>query len=135
MHVRVSPSILLLSRWLGSGPPSTVGPRRLRAGHPGWGRRGELEWKAGWYGFAEPETSYLETLADVFQLAQRLPRTLENIQADPAQAVDVWVVNLGKESDLGGCHGVVIRQEQLELEDTAYSGEPASRTERRYVPS
>jgi hypothetical protein len=45
--------------------------------------------------------------------------TLEDIEANAAQPIDVWVVDFGEESDLGRGHGVVIRQEQLELEDAA----------------
>lgn len=46
--------------------------------------------------------------------------TLENIKTNAAQPVDVGVVDFGKEANLGRSHGVVVRQEELELEDTAY---------------
>jgi len=45
-------------------------------------------------------------------------RTLQYIQADSAEAIDVGVVNLGKKADLGRSHGVVVGQEQFELEDS-----------------
>lgn len=37
--------------------------------------------------------------------------TLQHIQADASQSVDVGVVNFGEEADLGGSHGVVIGKE------------------------
>lgn len=44
--------------------------------------------------------------------------TLQDVQADSAEAVDVGVVNLCEEADLGRSHGVVVGQEQFELEDS-----------------
>jgi hypothetical protein len=46
--------------------------------------------------------------------------TLQNVQADSTEAIDVWVVDFGKEADLGGSHGVVVGQEQFELEDSTW---------------
>jgi hypothetical protein len=46
--------------------------------------------------------------------------TLQNVQADSTEAVDVWVVDFGKEADLGRGHGVVVGQEQFELEDSTW---------------
>jgi len=46
-------------------------------------------------------------------------RTLENIETDAAELVNIGVVNLGQESDLRRCHRVIIWEEQLQLEDTA----------------
>ena len=37
-----------------------------------------------------------------------LRRTLQYIQADAAELVDIWVVDFGQESDLGRCHGIVV---------------------------
>jgi hypothetical protein len=54
----------------------------------------------------------------LYPLSRVMP-TLQNVQADAAELVDVWVVDLGKEADFGWCHGVVIRKEELELEGTA----------------
>lgn len=48
-------------------------------------------------------------------------RTLENIETDATQLVHVWVVDLGEKANLGRDHGVVIRQEQLKLELSAYT--------------
>lgn len=45
--------------------------------------------------------------------------TLQDVQADSTEAIDVGVVDLGKEANLGWRHGVVVRQEQFELEDAA----------------
>lgn len=43
--------------------------------------------------------------------------TLQDIQANSSETVDVGVVDLGQESDLRGSHGVVFGQEQLKTED------------------
>lgn len=51
--------------------------------------------------------------------------TLEDVQTDAAQSVDVGVVDLGEEADLGRGHGVVIGEKELELEDAAWSCQPA----------
>lgn len=37
--------------------------------------------------------------------------TLENVEANAPQPVDVGVVNLGEEAHLGWRHGVVVREE------------------------
>lgn len=47
--------------------------------------------------------------------------TLENVEADAAQLVDVGVEDLGQEADLGRRHRVVVGKEKLELEDAAWS--------------
>ena len=39
--------------------------------------------------------------------------TLENIQTDSAQFVDVWMVDFCKKSNLGRGHRIVFGQEQL----------------------
>lgn len=43
--------------------------------------------------------------------------TLQNIQADTAEAVDVGVVNLGQEADLWGSHGIIVGEKQLKSKD------------------
>lgn len=37
--------------------------------------------------------------------------TLQDIQANAAKSIDVRVVDLGEEANLGRSHGIVIRQE------------------------
>jgi len=49
------------------------------------------------------------------------PLVLEDVEADAAQLVDVGVVNARQEAHLGRRHGVVGRQEQLQLEDAIWS--------------
>lgn len=44
-------------------------------------------------------------------------RTLENIQANTAELVDVGMENFGQESDLRRGHRIVIGEEELELEN------------------
>lgn len=55
------------------------------------------------------ENSWLSTL------------TLQNIQADTTQAINIRVVDPGQEADFGRGHRVIIRQEELEPEFTTYS--------------
>lgn len=45
--------------------------------------------------------------------------TLEDVKADTAKFVDVGMEDLGKKSDLGRRHGVVIGEEEFELENAA----------------
>ena len=59
-----------------------------------------------------------KTLAGFQKPENRCVITLENIQADTPELVDVWVVDLGQEADLGWCHGVIVWKEELELEDS-----------------
>ena len=48
-------------------------------------------------------------------------RTLQHVKADAPQLIDVWVVNLGEESDLGRRHWVVLGKEGLEVEHASCS--------------
>lgn len=43
-------------------------------------------------------------------------RTFQDVKADAAELVNVGVEYLGQEADLGWRHGVVVREEQLQLE-------------------
>lgn len=43
--------------------------------------------------------------------------TLQDVQAYPAQLVDIWMIDLGEESNLRWCHRVVVWQEKLEPEN------------------
>lgn len=61
----------------------------------------------------------------------RTALTLQHVQAYPAQAVDVWVVDLGQEANLGRRHRVVVREEQLQLEHAVYSGQSESHRARQ----
>lgn len=47
--------------------------------------------------------------------------TLQNIQADTTQSINIRVVDLGQEADFGRGHRVIIWQEEFELEFTPYS--------------
>lgn len=51
--------------------------------------------------------------------------TLQDVEADTAELVNVGVVDLGQKANLRGRHGVFLGQEQLQLEDTAYDAEGA----------
>lgn len=53
--------------------------------------------------------------------------TLENVQADTAELVNVGMVDLGEEADLWRCHGIVVWKEQLEIEYAACNGVSGSR--------
>jgi hypothetical protein len=63
-------------------------------------------------------TGSLSALPSIFPVNSML--TLQDVQADAAELVDVWMVDLGEESDLGGSHGVVVGKEELELEGAAW---------------
>lgn len=52
-------------------------------------------------------------------LQRRRPLVLEDVEADAPELVDVGVVDLGQEAHLGRRHGVVLGQEELELEGAA----------------
>lgn len=43
-------------------------------------------------------------------------RTFQDVKADAAELVDVWVEDLGKKADLGRGHWVVVGEEQLQFE-------------------
>lgn len=45
--------------------------------------------------------------------------TLKNVKTNATKLINVRVEDFGKESDLGRCHGVVVGQEELEVEDAA----------------
>lgn len=45
--------------------------------------------------------------------------TLQHVQADSSESVDVGVVDLCEEADLGWSHWVVVGQEEFQLEDAA----------------
>jgi hypothetical protein len=109
-----------LWRLLVPGSPSRPGQHRSREDHQGSGRRGEPGSKAESYGSGEQATSYLGLLAKARAHNEMARLTLQDVEADAAQPVDVWVVDLGKEADLGWGHGVVVWEEQFELEDAAY---------------
>ena len=47
------------------------------------------------------------------------PLVLEDIEADSAKLVNVGVVDLGSEEDLGWNHGVLLGQEELAVKDSA----------------
>ena len=44
-------------------------------------------------------------------------RTLQNIQAYAAELIDVGMIDLCQEADLWWCHGVIVWEEEFELED------------------
>ena len=48
------------------------------------------------------------------------PLVLQDVQADSAELVDVGVVNLGSEEDLWWHHWVLLWQEELAVEETAF---------------
>lgn len=45
--------------------------------------------------------------------------TLQDVQTDSTEAVDVGMVDLCEEANLGWCHGIVIRKEEFEFENSA----------------
>lgn len=73
-----------------------------------------LEWIAELYGFAAQATSYLSKVVSVVPSSVlHVWLTLENIQADAAEFINVRVKDLGEKANLWWSHRVVIRQEEL----------------------
>ena len=93
---------------------------RWQGDRQGLEHRAEPGSKGGSYGSAARGTSCLAVSADAHGAVYEARLTLEDIEADAAQAVDVWVVDLGEEADLGGSHRVVVWQEKLKLEYAAW---------------
>ena len=64
-----------------------------------------------------------DQLPDLVRCSQRvlamIKLTLKDIEANAAQPVDVGVVDLSEEADLGRSHGVVVGQEEFKLEYAA----------------
>ena len=50
------------------------------------------------------------------------PLVLQDVEADSAKLVDVWVVDLGSEEHFWWDHGILIGQEELAVEDAALIG-------------
>jgi hypothetical protein len=63
---------------------------------------------------------YMEQIKQTFRNGQcRRPLISQNVQTDRAVGIDVWVVDLGREADLGWFEGVVGREGDRKEEDTA----------------
>ena len=50
------------------------------------------------------------------KMGGELKRTLQHIQTDAAQLINVWVIDLGEKSDFWRSHRVVVWQKELKLE-------------------
>jgi hypothetical protein len=83
------------------------------------GRRGEPGWRGEWYGSVGQATSCLILSAGTHGGHDGGRLTLENVETNATQSVDVGVVDLGEEADLGRGHGVVVWEEELELKHAA----------------
>lgn len=59
---------------------------------------------------------------DGANLKRRRPVALQDIETDTAQLVDIRVVDLGEKANLGWRHGVVVWEEELEVEDATWEG-------------
>jgi hypothetical protein len=85
-------------------------------------------------GFGAPSRAWIERrMVRIWRAGDQLPGavsgemrgnvkttlTLEDVEADATQSVDVGVVDLGQEAHLGRGHGIVVWEEELELEDAA----------------
>lgn len=110
---------LLLARLLSS---SLLHLRR--GGHRDSVRQEGPGWRAGLFGFVEQETSclviiWLDIYSHIDKGQGKSMRTLQDVQADTTELVDIRVEDLGEEADLGRRHRVVVGKEELEFEDTA----------------
>lgn len=52
--------------------------------------------------------------------AKKKTHTLQNVQTDTTQLVDIWMIDLGEKSNLGRRHGVIVREKELKLKNPAY---------------
>ena len=52
----------------------------------------------------------------------RTPGPLQNIEADHSALIDIGVIDLGGETDLGGLEGVITGKVDADTEDTATKG-------------
>ena len=64
----------------------------------------------------------LDRQQDRSDLEGGAPLVLQDVEADAAQLVDVGVVNLRAEENLGWRHGVLLGQEELTVEEAAFIG-------------
>lgn len=112
----VSESIPSLSGLQRAHHPSSAGPHRWQAGRRDLGHRGELESTRELFGFAGRETNCLTNVSRG-TCHRSFELTLQNIETDTAEAVDVGVVNLGQEADLWGRHGIIVGEKQLKSKD------------------
>ena len=71
-----------------------------------------------WVGSTEQS---LDTEQDCADLESRRPVVLQNVQADATQPVDVGVIDASQEAYPRRAHGVVVGQEELEVELAACS--------------
>lgn len=117
MLLHTSESTLLPSRWQLFRLPSTVAQRRLLKGRLDSEHRAVLVLIGGWCGFGGLETSCLYWSDIGGRRKSPSSLTLKNVQANPAQLVDIGMVDLGEESDLWWGHRVIVRQEKLKLEN------------------
>ena len=45
--------------------------------------------------------------------------TLENVEADTTQFVNIWVIDLCEETNLRRGHRIIVRKKEFEFEDTS----------------
>ena len=76
-------------------------------------------------------------ISETTHLRLKVELTLQHVQTDPPQLVNVWVVDFGEKTDLGWSHGVIFWKEQFELENPPCSMLGSSQTMRtmQVVPS
>lgn len=60
----------------------------------------------------------LDRQEDSSDLKSGRPVILEDIEANTTKLIDVWVENLGQESNLGRSHWIIVGEEELEAENT-----------------
>lgn len=61
----------------------------------------------------------LDRQEDSSDLKGGRPVILEDIEANTTKLIDVWVEDLGEESNLGRSHWIIVGEEELEAENTA----------------
>ena len=109
MSWRASLSTPLPSEWLLPGLLSTSEQHRLLTDRLDLVLLAVLVLTAEWSEFAVLATSCLCTVSQHIPQSSVSGCTLQHIQTDSSKLVDVWVIDLGEEADLGWCHGIVFR--------------------------
>lgn len=97
--------------------PSIFEQRHSPKGRQDLERPAKLVLREGLCGSVEQETNYLENISMFDDSVPKWRGTFQNIQTYTPKLINVGVIYLRKESDLWWCHRIVIREEELELED------------------
>ena len=100
-------SILLRSQWLHLDSLSIVVQRRWLEDHRDWVLQVVLVLKVKWYVSVVLVTNYLGIVNQFMCTLGGMRQTLQYVQADASKFIDIRMIDLCQESNLGRCHRVV----------------------------